>query len=77
MDPTQKWVKKIQKKKKKKKKEKKKKSGSGCVWPEKKGRRSPVPLFGTFVVVNAQNSMSAMCHLVVGRGWAELMWMGC
>ena len=27
--------------------------------------------------VDAQNSPSAMCHLVVGWGWAELILMGC
>ena len=27
--------------------------------------------------VDAQNSISAMCHLVVGWGWTELILMGC
>jgi MFS-type transporter involved in bile tolerance (Atg22 family) len=27
--------------------------------------------------VNAQNSLGAMCHLMIGRGWAELVLTGC
>jgi hypothetical protein len=31
----------------------------------------------SFTLVDAQNSLCAMCHLMIGWGWTELVLMGC
>ena len=40
------------------------------------GHFIPFDTLGALIVVDAQNSPSAMCLLVVGWGWTELVLMG-